>query len=208
MQIENTEKKTSAVMKSTMDVAVNYADQDSCPAEEIRTSEPKDSDRDIIVDLCKPRAHEAITIFLFQAHHSQRTGYRRAKTSSSSARACPRHPMVYCLSISKFQGQHYRGGPYSDQGYQQGVRVDSQGACLSPKISSPSSDILTEVGYLFIPLGPRLCAERSRESSGPARPLHLSVERVSYIEADFKAFVQKGGFKLCGHSVEHYCRWL
>ncbi len=185
MAIENTEKKTNAVMKSTMDVAVNYVTRTLTQQKKF-DFRPKDSDLETIVDLLQTQTCEAITSFLSKLAIalSQAIDGRNLELLSSEL-ALAIHGLLF-EHFKKFQ-VNATGGLMVTKDINK--YVSTMKSWPLAKEIEPVLDILTEVGYLFI-IGPEALRERSRNlpagaaaaSAGPGKKL---------LKADFKAFVQK-----------------
>ncbi|KAK0753993.1 exocyst complex component Sec10-like protein [Schizothecium vesticola] len=189
MAVEATEKKTNAVVRSTMDVAVNYVARALATQKKI-DFRPKDDDLEGLVDMLQTPPCEAICAFL------------SGKVAVQVAQAVDGANLeVFCselaLAVHRLLFEHFKKFPVNATG---GLMVTKD---IAKYVSTVKEwrvskevenvvELLTEVGYLFI-IGPEALRERSRNlttataaaAAGPA-----GVGRRLQ-KADFKAFVQR-----------------
>ncbi|KAH8878858.1 exocyst complex component Sec10 [Thozetella sp. PMI_491] len=183
--IENTEKKTNAVMKSTMDVALNFVTKTLAQQKKL-DFRPKDSDLEAIVDTLQTPVCESITSFLSKLAKglAQALDGRNLELFSSEL-ALAIHGLLF-EHFKKFQ-VNATGGLMVTKDINKYVSTVRDWPLA--KDVEPVLEILTEVGYLFI-IGPEALRERSRNlpagaAAAPAGP------GKKLLKADFKAFVQK-----------------
>lgn len=183
MAIEATEKKTNAVMKSTMDVAINWVTKILAQQKKI-DFRPKDDDLEGLVDSLQTPTCQAICTFL------------SSKVAGLAAQAVDGHNLEVfsselVLAVHRLLFEHFKKFPVNATG---GLMVTKDIAKYVSTVKEwPLTkdveqivEVLTEVGYLFI-IGPEALRERSRNlaSGGPAG-LGKKLQK-----ADFKAFVQR-----------------
>lgn len=188
MAVEATEKKTNAVVRSTMDVAVNYVARALATQKKV-DFRPKDDDLEGLVDMLQTPPCEAICAFL------------SGKVAVQVAQAVDGANLeVFCselaLAVHRLLFEHFKKFPVNATG---GLMVTKDIAKyvstvkewrISKEVENVV-ELLTEVGYLFI-IGPEALRERSRNlttatavaagSAGVGRRLQ---------KADFKVFVQR-----------------
>ena len=197
MSIEATERKANAVMKSTMDVAVNYVTKLLSQQKKF-DFRPKDNDLEGLVDALQTPVCQAITTFL------------SAKVFSLSRQAVDGHNLEMfsselALAVHRLLFEHFKKFQVNATG---GLMVTKDIAKYVSTIKEwpltkeveQSLEVLTEVGYLFI-IGPEALRERSRNlssssSSGSGSGAAAGgagagggAKRLG--KADFKAFVQR-----------------
>jgi exocyst complex component 5 len=183
MAIEATEKKTNAVMKSTMDVAINWVTR--ALAQQKKTDfRPKDDDLEGLVDSLQTPTCQTICTFL------------SSKVATLAAQAVDGHNLEVfsselALAVHRLLFEHFKKFPVNATG---GLMVTKDIAKYVSTVKEwPLTkeveqivEVLTEVGYLFI-IGPEALRERSRNlASGGPPGLGKKLGK-----ADFKAFVQR-----------------
>ncbi|KAK3330217.1 exocyst complex component Sec10-like protein [Apodospora peruviana] len=190
MAIEATEKKTNAVMKSTMDVAVNWVTRTLTQQKKL-DFRPKDDDLEGLVDSLQTPTCQAICTFL------------SSKVAALSAQAIDGHNLEMfsselALAVHRLLFEHLKKFPVNATG---GLMVTKDIAkYVSTMKEWPLTkeveqivELLTEVGYLFI-IGPEALRERSRNLAGGTAVGGKSggggVGKKLH-KADFKAFVQR-----------------
>ncbi|TPX16642.1 uncharacterized protein E0L32_003583 [Thyridium curvatum] len=181
MGMESIEKKTNAVMKTTVDVVINWVTR-SLATQKKTDFRPRDDDLETLVDSLQTQTCLTITTFLNRVAillNQSVDGHNLEIISSELA-----------LAIHKLLFDHFRKFPVNATG---GLMVTKDIAKYVSTLKEwPLTkevegivEVLTEVGYLFI-IGPEALRERSRNlASGPVglgKRLH---------KADFKAFVQR-----------------
>ncbi|KAK0618570.1 exocyst complex component Sec10-like protein [Bombardia bombarda] len=182
--IEATEKKTNAVMKSTMDVAINWVAKLLAQQKKL-DFRPRDNDLEGLVDSLQTPTCQAICTFL------------SSKVAAQAAHAIDGHNLEMfsselALAVHRLLFEHLKKFPVNATG---GLMVTKD---IAKYVSSmkewPLSkdveqivELLTEVGYLFI-IGPEALRERSRNlaSGGTTGGVGKKLQK-----ADFKAFVQR-----------------
>jgi len=184
MAIEATEKKTNTVMKSTMDVAINWVTKTLAQQKKV-DFRPKDDDLEGLVDSLQTPTCQTICTFLskvaVQAAQAV-DGYNLEVFSSELA-----------LAVHRLLFEHFKKFPVNATG---GLMVTKDIAKYVSTVKEwPLTkeveqvvELLTEVGYLFI-IGPEALRERSRNlaaGSGASGGLGKRLQK-----ADFKAFVQR-----------------
>ena len=176
-----TEKKTNDIMKSTMDVVLNYVAR-TLSQQKKADFRPRENDLETAVDSLQTPTCLAICTFL-------------ARVASSSAQAVDGHNLELfggelALAVHRLLFEHFKKFQVNATG---GLMVTKDIAKYVSTIKEwPISrdvesvvEVLTEIGYLFI-IGPEALRERSRNlGSGPAGP------GKKLQKADFKAFVQR-----------------
>ncbi|KAK3337401.1 exocyst complex component Sec10-like protein [Cercophora scortea] len=188
--IEATERKTNAVMKSTMDVAINWVTKTLAQQKKL-DFRPKDNDLEGLVDSLQTPTCQVICTFL------------SSKVAAYARQAIDGHNLEMfsselALVIHRLLFDHFKKFPVNATG---GLMVTKDIAKYVATIKEwPLTkdvehmvELLTEVGYLFI-IGPEALRERSRNlaassSSSPAAAAAAAGGRLQ--KADFKAFVQK-----------------
>ncbi|KAK0656373.1 exocyst complex component Sec10-like protein [Cercophora newfieldiana] len=183
MAIEATEKKTNAVMKSTMDVALNWVTKTLATQKKF-DFRPKDDDLEGLVDSLQTPTCQAICTFL------------SAKVAALAAQAVDGHNLEVfsselALAVHRLLFEHFKRFPVNATG---GLMVTKDIAKYVSTVKEwPLTkeveqivEVLTEIGYLFI-IGPEALRERSRNlASGGPGGLGKKLQK-----GDFKAFVQK-----------------
>ncbi|KAK0633523.1 exocyst complex component Sec10-like protein [Immersiella caudata] len=183
MAIEATEKKTNAVMKSTMDVAINWATR-ALSQQKKTDFRPKDDDLEGLVDSLQTPTCQTICTFL------------SSKVATLAAQAVDGHNLEVfsselALAVHRLLFEHFKKFPVNATG---GLMVTKDIAKYVSTVKEwPLTkeveqivEVLTEVGYLFI-IGPEALRERSRNlTSGGPPGLGKKLGK-----ADFKAFVQR-----------------
>lgn len=186
MAVEATEKKTNAVVRSTMDVAVNYVSRALATQKKV-DFRPKDDDLEGLVDMLQTPPCEAICAFL------------SGKVATQVAQAVDGANLeVFCselaLAVHRLLFEHFKKFPVNATG---GLMVTKD---IAKYVSTVKEwrvskevenvvELLTEVGYLFI-IGPEALRERSRNLTSATGPGPAGVGRRLQ-KADFKAFVQR-----------------
>lgn len=186
MAVEATEKKTNAVVRSTMDVAVNYVARALATQKKV-DFRPKDDDLEGLVDMLQTPPCEAICAFL------------SGKVAVQVAQAVDGANLeVFCselaLAVHRLLFEHFKKFPVNATG---GLMVTKD---IAKYVSTVKEwrvskevenvvELLTEVGYLFI-IGPEALRERSRNLTSTTGPGPAGVGRRLQ-KADFKAFVQR-----------------
>lgn len=179
--VEATEKKTNGVMKSTLDVAVNYVTRALAQQKKL-DFRPKDDDLEEVVDALQTSTCQTICTFL-------------GKLSTAAAQAVDGHNLEVfstelALAVHRLLFEHFKKFQVNATG---GLMVTKDIArYVSTMKEWPVSkeaaaviEVLTEIGYLFI-IGPEALRERSRNlGTGPG----AAGKKLS--KADFKAFVQR-----------------
>jgi hypothetical protein len=184
MAMEATERKANAVMKSTLDVALNWTTKLLAQQKKL-DFRPKDDDLEGLVDSLQTPTCQAITTFL------------SSRVAALARQAVDGHNLEIfsaelALAVHRLLFEHLKKFQVNATG---GLMVTKDIAKYVstlkdwplPKEVEQSLEVLTEVGYLFI-IGPEALRERSRNlasgSAGAAGGKRLG-------KADFKAFVQK-----------------
>lgn len=186
MAVEATEKKTNAVVRSTMDVAINYVARALATQKKV-DFRPKDDDLEGLVDMLQTPPCEAICAFL------------SGKVAVQVAQAVDGANLeVFCselaLAVHRLLFEHFKKFPVNATG---GLMVTKD---IAKYVSTVKEwrvskevenvvELLTEVGYLFI-IGPEALRERSRNLTSTTGPGPAGVGRRLQ-KADFKAFVQR-----------------
>ncbi|KAK4212485.1 exocyst complex component sec10 [Rhypophila decipiens] len=188
MAIEATEKKTNAVMKSTMDVAINWVTRILNQQKKL-DFRPKDDDLEGLVDSLQTPTCLAICTFL------------SSKVAAHAAQAIDGHNLEMfsselALAVYRLLFEHFKKFPVNATG---GLMVTKD---LAKYVSTLKEwpltkevvqivELLTEVGYLFI-IGPEALRERSRNLSATGSGAGAGTGAGTKLgKADFKAFVQK-----------------
>ncbi|KAK1757506.1 exocyst complex component sec10 [Echria macrotheca] len=184
---EAIEKKTNAVMKSTMDVAVNWVTKTLAQQKKV-DFRPRDDDLEGLVDSLQTPTCQAICSFL-------------GKVSSLASQAVDGHNLEVfasqlALAIHRLLFEHFKKFVVNATG---GLMVTKDIAKYVgtvkewPLTKEVEAEVegLTEVGYLFI-IGPEALKERSRNLAGTVGgPGGGNVGGRKLGKADFKAFVQR-----------------
>lgn len=188
MAVEATEKKTNAVVRSTMDVAVHYVAR-ALAAQKKVDFRPKDDDLEGLVDMLQTPPCEAICAFL------------SGKVAVQVAQAVDGANLeVFCselaLAVHRLLFEHFKKFPVNATG---GLMVTKD---IAKYVSTVKEwrvskevenvvELLTEVGYLFI-IGPEALRERSRNLTTATAGAGGQVGVGRRLQkADFKAFVQR-----------------
>ncbi|EON96872.1 putative exocyst complex component protein [Phaeoacremonium minimum UCRPA7] len=181
MGLDSIEKKTNSVMKSTVDVALNWVSR-SLTTQRKLDFRPRDNELEGIVDSLQTPTCLTICTFL-------------GRVATLAAQAIDGHNLELfsselALGVHKLLFEHFKKFQVNATG---GLMVTKD---VSKYVSTLKEwpltkevqsivEVLTEIGYLFI-IGPEALRERSRNlgsgPSGPGRKLQ---------KADFKAFVQR-----------------
>ncbi|KAK3397752.1 exocyst complex component Sec10 [Sordaria brevicollis] len=199
--IETTERKTNAVLKSTMDVAVNWVAK-ILAGQKKTDYRPRDNDLEGLVDLQTPTC-QAICTFL------------ASKVAAQAALAIDGHNLELfsselALSVHSLLFEHFKKFSVNATGGLMVTKdiakyVDTMKEWPLTKEVQAIVELLTEVGYLFI-IGPEALRERSKflasgsggaggggggggGAAGGAAGAGGSGKKLQ--KADFKAFVQK-----------------
>ncbi|KAK3695276.1 exocyst complex component Sec10-like protein [Podospora appendiculata] len=193
--IEATERKTNAVMKSTMDVVINWVTKTLAQQKKL-DFRPKDNDLEGLVDSLQTPTCQAICTFL------------SSKVAALSAQAIDGHNLEMfsselALVIHRLLFEHFKKFPVNATG---GLMVTKDIAKYVSTVKEwplakdveQMVELLTEVGYLFI-IGPEALRERSRNLAASSSPSSSSSAGAGagagagrkLQKADFKAFVQK-----------------
>ncbi|AEO54155.1 hypothetical protein MYCTH_2296379 [Thermothelomyces thermophilus ATCC 42464] len=184
--IENTERKVNAVIKSTLDVAINWVAKLLSQQKKV-DFRPKDNDLEGLVDSLQTPTCQAICTFLSKVAACVRQAIdgRNLEVFSSEL----------ALAVHRLLFEHFKK-----------FHVNATGALMVTKdiakyVSTvkewpltkeveQSLELLTEVGYLFI-IGPEALRERSRNLASGSAGAGASGSGKKLGKADFKAFVQK-----------------
>ncbi|ORY66383.1 exocyst complex component protein [Pseudomassariella vexata] len=177
MGIESIEKKTNNVMKSTIDVIVNWVAKSLAGQKKIDFA-PKD---DSVLELNQTATCTAICLFLSRAATLTSQTIDGANLEAFGGELA--------LAIQRLLFDHYKkfkinaaGGLMVTKDIAKYVATLKQWS-LSKDMEA-TVDMLTEIGYLFI-IGPEALRERGRNlATGP------SVASKRLVKADFKTFVQ------------------
>ncbi|KAK4242351.1 exocyst complex component Sec10-like protein [Achaetomium macrosporum] len=184
MAIDATERKANAVMKSTMDVVLNWVTKLLSQQKKL-DFRPKDNDLEGLVDSLQTPTCQAICTFL------------SSKVAVLARQAVDGHNLEMfsselALAVHRLLFDHFKKFQVNATG---GLMVTKDIAKYVSTVKEwpltkeveQSLEVLTEVGYLFI-IGPEALRERSRNlASGSAG----SGGGKKLGKADFKAFVQK-----------------
>ncbi|KAK0729376.1 exocyst complex component Sec10-like protein [Apiosordaria backusii] len=190
LAIEATERKTNAVMKSTMDVVLNYIPKLLSQQKKL-DFKPKDDDLEGLVDTLQTAPCQLICSFLSQ------------KVAVLARQAVDGHNLeMFCselaLAVHRLLFEHFKKFQVNATG---GLMVTKDIAkYVSTLRDWPLTreveqivEVLTEVGYLFI-IQPEALKERSRNlASGPGDNRGAGGGAVGkrLNKADFKQFVLK-----------------
>ncbi|KAK4154636.1 exocyst complex component Sec10-like protein [Chaetomidium leptoderma] len=193
MAMEATERKANAVMKSTLDVALNWVTKLLAQQKKL-DFRPKDNDLEGLVDALQTPTCQAISTFLSSKvaalARQAVDGHNLEMFSSELALAA--HRLLF-EHFKKFQ-VNATGGLMVTKDIT--MYVATVKAWPLTKEVEQSLEVLTEVGYLFI-IGPEALRERSRNlasgsvgaGGGSGGGGGGGGKRLG--KADFKAFVQK-----------------
>ncbi|KAK1837276.1 exocyst complex component sec10 [Podospora conica] len=186
MAIEAREKKTNAVVRATMDVAVNYVSRTLATQKKV-DFRPKDDDLEGLVDMLQTPPCEAICAFL-----SGKVAVQVAQAVDGANLEVFYSELA--LAVHRLLFEHFKKFPVNATG---GLMVTKDIARYVSTIKEwrvskeveNVVELLTEVGYLFI-IGPEALRERSRNltTGGGGGPGGVG-RRLQ--KADFKAFVQR-----------------
>lgn len=186
--LEAIEKKTNAVLKSTIDVVLNWTTKTLAGQKKLDFRPRDDGDLDalLVASLQTPTC-DAICRFL-----RGQVAVRAAQTIDG--RNLEMFSSELALSLQRLLLEHFKKYPVNATG---GLMVTKDIARyvstlrewpLTREVAA-SVELLTEVGYLFI-IGPEALRERSRNLAASAStPGAASGKRM--LKADFKAFVQR-----------------
>ncbi|EAQ92556.1 hypothetical protein CHGG_00791 [Chaetomium globosum CBS 148.51] len=185
MAIEATERKANAVIKSTLDVAVNWTTK-LLAQQKKADFRPKDNDLEGVVEALQTPTCQAISTFL------------ASKVALSARQAVDGHNLEIfsselALAVHRLLFEHFKKFQVNATG---GLMVTKDIAKYVstvkdwplPKEVEQTLELLTEVGYLFI-IGPEALKERSRNLAAGSSAGAGGGKRLG--KADFKAFVQK-----------------
>ncbi|GAB1311123.1 Exocyst complex component 5 [Madurella fahalii] len=197
--IETTERKANAVMKSTLDVALNWVTKLLAQQKKM-DFRPRDDDLEGLVDALQTPVCQAICTFLsskvFALARQAVDGQNLEMFSSELALAV--HRLLF-EHFKKFQ-VNATGGLMVTKDIAKYVSTVKEWP-LTKEVEQ-IVEVLTEVGYLFI-IGPEALRERSRNlgssSAAASASASGSAKNASgpgqagrkLLKADFKAFVQK-----------------
>jgi hypothetical protein len=181
MAMEATEKKTNSVMKSTLDVAVNYVTRTLAQQKKL-DFRPKDDNLEEVVDALQTSTCQTICTFL-------------DKLGTAASQAIDGHNLEVfstelALSVHRLLFEHFKKFQVNATGGLMVTKdiaryVSTMKEWPVTKEAAGVIEVLTEIGYLFI-IGPEALRERSRNlGSGPG----ASGKKLT--KADFKAFVQR-----------------
>ena len=185
MALEATERKANAVIKSTMDVALNWVSKLLTTTQKKLDFRPRDNDLEGLVDSLQTPTCQAICTFLAArvALFARQAVDGANLEVFASELALAAHRLLF-EHFKKFQ-VNATGGLMVTKDIAKYVSTLKEWP-LTKEVEQ-SLEVLTEVGYLFI-IGPEALRERSRNlasgSAGAAGGKRLG-------KADFKAFVQK-----------------
>ncbi|KAB5536554.1 exocyst complex component Sec10-like protein [Coniochaeta sp. 2T2.1] len=179
--IEATEKKTNSIMKSTLDVAINYVTRTLAQQKKL-DFRPKDDNLEDIVDALQTSTCQAICTFL-------------GKVATAASQAIDGHNLEVfstelALAVHRLLFEHFKKFQVNATGGLMVTKdiaryVSTMKEWPVTKEAEGVIELLTEIGYLFI-IGPEALRERSRNlGSGTGAP----GKKLS--KADFKAFVQR-----------------
>lgn len=180
MGIDAIEKKTNSVLKTSMDVIINWVTK--ALATQKRTDfRPRDNDLEGIVDSLQTPTCQTICVFL-------------DKVAALSARSIDGHNLdalssEMALSIFQLLFEHFKKFAVNATGGLMVTKdiakyVSTLKAWPLNKDGEMTVEVLTEVSYLFI-IGPEALRERSRNL------LTVGTGGKKLQKADFKAFVQR-----------------
>ncbi|KAL2178696.1 exocyst complex component Sec10-like protein [Thermothelomyces heterothallicus CBS 202.75] len=184
--IENTERKVNAVIKSTLDVAINWVVKLLSQQKKV-DFRPKDNDLEGLVDSLQTPTCQAICTFLSKVAACVRQAIdgRNLEVFSSELALA-----VHRLLFEHFKKFHVNatGGLMVTKDIAKYVSTVKEWP-LTKEVEQ-SLELLTEVGYLFI-IGPEALRERSRNLASGSAGAGASGSGKKLGKADFKAFVQK-----------------
>ncbi|CAK7263603.1 Exocyst complex component 5 [Sporothrix epigloea] len=181
--IDSIEKKTSGILKTTVDVVTNSVAKTL--ATQKRTDfRPRDNDLESIVDALQTPTCQAICLFLDKV--------AALAAQSIDGRNLDMFGSELALALFQLLFEHFKKFAVNATG---GLMVTKDIAKYMSTLkawrltrnSSATIEVLTEVGYLFI-IGPEALRERSRNLTTPAG---TGVGGKKLQKADFKAFVQR-----------------
>jgi hypothetical protein len=181
LAMEATEKKTNSVMKSTLDVAINYVTRTLAQQKKL-DFRPKDNDLEGVVDALQTSTCQSICTFL-------------GKVATAASQAIDGHNLEVfstelALAVHRLLFEHFKKFQVNATGGLMVTKdiaryVSTMKEWPVTKEAEGVIEVLTEIGYLFI-IGPEALRERSRNlGSGSG----ASGKKLS--KADFKAFVQR-----------------
>jgi hypothetical protein len=180
--MEAMEKKTNNVMKSTLDVAINYVSRTLAQQKKL-DFRPKDSDLEEVVDALQTPTCQAICTFL-------------GKVATAAGQALDGHNLEVfstelALAVHRLLFEHFKKFQVNATGGLMVTKdiaryVSTMKEWPVTKEAEGVIEVLTEIGYLFI-IGPEALRERSRNLSSVSG----SVPGKKLSKADFKAFVQR-----------------
>jgi hypothetical protein len=181
MAIDSIEKKTGNIMRSTLDVMMNWVAKSLAQQKKL-DFRPKDSDIEGIVDTLQTPTCLSICTFLSRVTtlSSQAIDGHNLETFSSEL----------ALAIYNLLFEHFKKFSVNATGGLMVTKdiakyVSTMKAWPLTKQVENILEVLTEIGYLFI-IGPEALRERSRNlGSNPAAP------GKKLLKVDFKAFVQR-----------------
>ncbi|KAL2158541.1 hypothetical protein VTH06DRAFT_4308 [Thermothelomyces fergusii] len=186
MAIENTERKVNAVVKSTLDVAINWVSKLLLQQKKV-DFRPRDNDLEGLVDSLQTPTCQAICTFLSKVAASARQAIDgRNLEVFSSELALAVHRLLF-EHFKKFQ-VNATGGLMVTKDIAKYVSTVKEWP-LTKEVEQ-GLELLTEVGYLFI-IGPEALRERSRNLASGSAGAGASGSARKLGKADFKAFVQK-----------------
>ena len=181
--IESIEKKTNSIMKSTVDVVLNWTTK-TLATQKKTDFRPRDDALEGLVDSLQTPTCQAICTFL-------------ARTSRLAAQAVDGHNLEVfsselALAVRRLLFDHFKKFPVSATGGLMVTKdlakyVATLRAWPLGKEAAAAVDVLTEVGYLFI-IGPEALRERSRNLAGGPGAAAVGGRLQ---KTDFKAFVQR-----------------
>lgn len=182
MGLDSIEKKTNSVLKTTVDVVINWVTK--ALATQKRTDfRPRDNDLEELVDALQTPTCQAICTFL-------------DKVAGMSAKTVDGHNLdVFSseLALALFQllFEHFKKFTVNATGGLMVTKdiakyVSTLKAWPLSKDGEATVEVLTEVGYLFI-IGPEALRERSRNLTTAG----TGTSGKKLQKADFRAFVQR-----------------
>ncbi|KAH8910913.1 exocyst complex component Sec10 [Coniochaeta sp. PMI_546] len=181
LAMEATEKKTNSVMKSTLDVAINYVTRTLTQQKKL-DFRPKDNDLEDVVDALQTSTCQSICTFL-------------SKVATAASQAIDGHNLEVfstelALAVHRLLFEHFKKFQVNATGGLMVTKdiaryVSTMKEWPVTKEAEGVIEVLTEIGYLFI-IGPEALRERSRNlGSGSG----ASGKKLS--KSDFRAFVQR-----------------
>jgi exocyst complex component 5 len=179
--IENIERKTNAVMRSTLDVAINWVTK-TLATQKKTDFRPKDAELDGVVDSLQTQTCQSICNFLAKAatQASQAVDGNNLELWSSEL----------ALAVQRLLFEHFKKFPVNATGGLMVTKDITRYVAtmkewpLSREVES-LVEALSEIGYLFI-IGPEALRERSRNLGAVGTGFGKKLQK-----ADFKAFVQR-----------------